>query len=168
MTWVCACFLAHQIRFSWDVYYLGFFNKFLWQRAHLHVHCIVVTTWKHWRCISYYSRLNACNFSWPSTQGVCWQLLRRHFIEMVTKILSAGALQKLYGFMGFWTSYGARILEPPFGGRVNKDICWKCFFLLQMVSFEAKIPTFPENFYPWFMAIVIGSLGVGQQFCLIG
>ena len=41
-------------------------------------------------------------------------------------------------------------------------------FFLQMVSFETKVPLFPETYYPWFMAIVIGSLGVGQQLCLIG
>ncbi len=37
-----------------------------------------------------------------------------------------------------------------------------------MMIFEPKAPTSPETFYPWMVAIVVGCLGVAQQFCLIG
>jgi hypothetical protein len=34
--------------------------------------------------------------------------------------------------------------------------------------FEPKAPSSPDTFYPWFVAVVVGCLGVAQQFCLIG
>jgi hypothetical protein len=40
--------------------------------------------------------------------------------------------------------------------------------LFQLMIFEPKASTSPDTFYPWFVAIIVGCLGVGQQFCLIG
>ena len=53
-----------------------------------------VTTWTHLHSLSCSSKLDACNFSLPCTQGVSWQLSRRHFIQVVTRLLWAGAFYK--------------------------------------------------------------------------